>query len=290
MKLIKITILSSIVIIAGIISLSYLTTESSIVEKPELIQNEEKTELIEWQQGPKDLFKILVDPNDIRIVDGVSIPIKATFGLKSELTEIYNEIGVFNQKDKPLVIIPTFTSSAYAPFGFYDYYREQCGEQCLTTKIISEYELDYNSSANGFKILDLLGYDSISDLELHKNPNILNDYNKIILLHNEYVSKKMFDAITSHNNIIFLYPNALYAEIEVDINKNEITLIRGHDYPPGILNGFGYEIEEMFHEYEYDNTCLEWEFIEFENGYALNCYPEQAIWKNALMLKALKEL
>jgi len=289
MKLVKITIIS-IIIIVGIISLSYFTTESSVIEKIEMNQNIEKTELIEWPSVPEDLFKILVEPKDIRVIDGVSIPMKATFGLRSELTETYNQIGVFNQENKPLVIIPTFTASAYAPFGFYDYFSGNCGEQCLTTKIILENKLDYNSSANGFKILNLLGYDSISDLELHKNPNILNNYDKIILLHNEYVSKKMFDAITSHNNIIFLYPNALYAEIEVDMSKNEITLIRGHDYPPGIMNGFNYEIEEKFHEYEYDKACLDWEFIEFENGYALNCYPEKPIWQNSLLLKTLKEL
>jgi hypothetical protein len=285
MKLIKIGILTLIIIIIGTISVSYFTTESNIIETN---QNEEKTELIEWDSG--NLFKVLVDPKDIRIIDGESILLKATFGLKSDLAETYNQIGVFDQEEKPLVIIPTFTGSAYAPFGFYNYYNEQCGKQCLTTKIISEDELDYNSSANGVKILNLLGYDSISDLELHKNPSILNNYDKIILLHNEYVSKKMFDAVTSHNNIIFLYPNALYAEIEVDVSKNEITLIRGHDYPPGIMNGFNYEIEEKFHKYEYDNTCSEWEFIEFENGYALNCYPEQAIWQNSSLLKALKEL
>ena len=285
MKLIKIGILTLIIIIIGTISVSYFTTESNIIETN---QNEEKTELIEWDSG--NLFKVLVDPKDIRVIDGESIPLKATFGLKSELAETYNQIGVFDQEDKPLVIIPTFTSSAYAPFGFYDYYNERCGEQCLTTKILSEDKLDYKSSANGVKILNLLGYDSISDLELHKNPSILNKYDKIILLHNEYVSKKMFDAVTAHNNIIFLYPNALYAEIEVDISKNEITLIRGHGYPPGIHNGFNYEIEEKFHEYEYDSTCLDWEFIKFENGYALNCYPEQAIWQNSLLLKALKEL
>jgi hypothetical protein len=285
MKLIKIGILSLIIIIIGTISLSYLTTASNTIETS---QNEEETELIEWDSG--NLFKVLVDPNDIRMIEGERIPLKATFGLKSDLTETYNQIGVFDQEEKPLVIIPTFTGSAYAPFGFYNYYNEQCGKQCLTTKIISEDELDYNSSANGVKILNLLGYDSISDLELHKNPSILNKYNKIILLHNEYVSKKMFKAITSHNNIIFLYPNALYAEIEIDMSNNEITLIRGHDYPPGIKNGFNYEIEEKFHKYEYDNTCLDWKFIEFENGYALNCYPEQAIWQNSSLLKALKEL
>jgi hypothetical protein len=285
MKLIKIGILTLIIIIIGTISVSYLTTESNTIETNQI---EDKTELIEWDSG--NLFKVLVDPKDIRVIDGESIPLKAIFGLKSDLTETYNQIGVFDQEEKPLVIIPTFTGSAYAPFGFYNYYNEQCGKQCLTTKIISEDELDYNSSANGVKILNLLGYDSISDLELHKNPSILNKYNKIILLHNEYVSKKMFKAITSHNNIIFLYPNALYAEIEIDMSNNEITLIRGHDYPPGIKNGFNYEIEEKFHKYEYDNTCLDWKFIEFENGYALNCYPEQAIWQNSSLLKALKEL
>ena len=274
-----------IIIILGIILTSYFTTESNTIETN---QNEEKMELIEWNSGK--LFKVLVEPKDIRVIDGERIPLKAIFELKSDLAETYNQIGVFDQEEKPLVIIPTFTASAYAPFGFYNYYNEQCGEQCLTTKIISEDKLNYNSSANGSKILNLLGYDSISDLELHKNPSILNNYDKIILLHNEYVSKKMFDVITSHNNIIFLYPNALYAEIEVDISKNKIKLIRGHDYPPGIKNGFNYEIEERFHKYEYDNTCLDWEFIEFKNGYALNCYPEHAIFQDELLLKALKEL
>lgn len=285
MKLIKIGILTLIIIIIGTISVSYFTTESNIIETN---QNEEKTELIEWDSG--NLFKVLVDPKDIRVIDGESIPLKATFGLKSELAETYNEIGVFDQEDKPLVIIPTFTSSAYAPFGFYDYYNERCGEQCLTTKIVSEDKLDYKSSANGVKILNLLGYDSISDLELHKNPNILNDYKKIIVLHNEYVSKIMFDALTLHKNVVFLYPNALYAEIEIDIPNNQITLIRGHGYPEStIVNGFNWENENT-HPYEFDNECNNFEFYKIPNGFMLNCYPEQAIWQNSSLLKALKEL
>ena len=285
MKLIKIGILTLIVIIIGTISVSYFTTESNIIETN---QNEEKTELIEWDSG--NLFKVLVDPKDIRVIDGESIPLKATFGLKAELAETYNEIGVFDQEDKPLVIIPTFTSSAYAPFGFYDYYNERCGEQCLTTKIISEDKLDYKSSANGVKILNLLGYDSISDLELHKNPNILNDYKKIIVLHNEYVSKIMFDALTLHKNVVFLYPNALYAEIEIDISNNQITLIRGHGFPTeDVDNGFNWEYDNT-RPYEFDNECNDWEFYKIPNGFMLNCYPEQAIWQNSSMLKALKEL
>ena len=170
MKLVKITILSIVIIIVGIISIS------NMIEEIEKNPSEQINQLIEWDSDK--LFKVLVDPNDIRIIDGESIPMKASFGLKSELKEIYDEIGVFDQEIKPLVIIPTFTASAYAPFGFYDYYAQRCGEECLTTKIISEDKLNYNSSANGFKILNLLGYDSISDLELHKNPSILNNYDK----------------------------------------------------------------------------------------------------------------
>ena len=288
MKLVKITILSIVIIIVGIISISYVTTESNMIEEIEENPSEQTSQLIEWDSD--NLFKVLVDPKDIRIIDGESIPMKASYGLKSELKEIYDEIGVFDQEIKPLVIIPTFTASAYAPFGFYDYYSQRCGEECLTTKIISEDKLNYNSSANGSKILNLLGYDSISDLELHKNPSILNNYDKIILLHNEYVSKIMFDALTSHKNVVFLYPNALYAEIEIDIPNNQITLIRGHGYPEStIVNGFNWENENT-HPYEFDKECNNFEFYKISNGFMLNCYPEQAIWQNSSLLKALKEL
>ncbi len=71
-----------------------------------------------------------------------------------------------------------------------------------------------------------------------------------------------------------------------------MTLIRGHNYPPDdpVANGFGYEIEERFHEYEYDSECLEWEFVKIENGYHLNCYPDGLVIDDISILKKLKEL
>ena len=51
-----------------------------------------------------------------------------------------------------------------------------------------------------------------------------------------------------------------------------------------------YEIEQKFHHYEYENTCLEWEFIEIENGFHLNCYPDGIIHKNLDILLKMKEL
>ena len=92
--------------------------------------------------------------------------------------------------------------------------------------------------------------------------------------------------------MIFLFPNALYAEIDVNYVDDTITLIKGHGYPPDnpVGNGFDYEIEKRFHDYEYDNRCLTWKFVEIENGHHLNCYPDSKIYENFDVLIALKEI
>jgi len=72
MKLVKITILSIVIIIVGIISISYVTTESNMIEEIEENPSEQISQLIEWDSD--NLFKVLVDPKDIRIIDGESIP------------------------------------------------------------------------------------------------------------------------------------------------------------------------------------------------------------------------
>ena len=249
------------------------------------VEDVQGVKLTKWANG--DLFDVFGNVEDIRIEFGEPALKKGVFVLKPELTEIYNQIGVYHEENKSVIIIPIFTASAYSENGFYDFYEKKC-EHCTTTKILTEKELVSTSSANAVKILKLLGYDSITDVELDKNPNLISEYNKIIILHNEYVTKKMFNAITSHPNVIYLYPNALYAEIDVNYEKNEITLIRGHNYPESeILNGFNWEFENT--PYEYDKKCENWEFYDIPNGKMLNCYPEQKIWQDKDLLKMLKE-
>ena len=199
-------------------------------------------------------------------------------------------IDILKPDDNSIVIYPLFTASAYAEDGFYNYFKGDCDESCITDLSFNYNGGTYNSSVHTAQILYAVGYNMITDIDVDKNPKILKNYEKIILLHNEYVTKKMFDAIVDHPNVIFLFPNALYAEIDVNYDTNTMSLIRGHDYPSGITNGFDYEIEEQFHEYEYDDQCLEWKFIEIENGYHLNCYPDGVIYKNFDILLKLKEL
>ena len=110
------------------------------------------------------------------------------------------------------------------------------------------------------------------------------------MLHNEYVTRAMFDAITSHPKVIYLYPNALYAEIEVDYDNNTITLIRGHNYPEKeISNGFDWEFDNT-HPFEYDNNCEQMLFYPIDNGWRSNCYPEKILPASPIIFQTLKDL
>jgi len=198
----------------------------------------------------------------------------------------YDELK-YVESQKTVVIFPTFTGIAYRDNGFYSYYAGQCDESCITLQI-PEKSSFRQVGLNAFFLLTYLGYPSITDIELDQNPQILQDYNKVILLHNEYVTKNEFDSITNHSKVIYLYPNALYAEVEYDKIANSFTLIRGHGYPEGIDNGFDWEFDNT-HPFEYDRSCKDWKFYEIPNGIMLNCFPEQILFNNLDILKKIKE-
>ena len=204
-------------------------------------------------------------------------------GLNPNKMDMYNEVAVWNDPQKSVVVYPYFTSIAYSEQGFYDYYKGEC-DTCTTTKFKPPVPI-YTSSGMGHQALSLLGYSSITDIEIDKDPSILQQFDKVIMLHNEYVTRVMFDAITSHPNVIYLYPNALYAEIEVDYIDETITLIRGHNYPePEITNGFDWKFDNT-HPYEYDSLCQSIELYRIENGWMTNCYPENVFLRDTQQLR-----
>jgi len=218
-----------------------------------------------------------------------------TLGLNPNKLDMYNEVAVWNDPQNTVVVYPYFTFVAYNEPGFYTYFRGEC-DSCTTTKFApaSLFFNEYQSSGIGHQALTLLGYASITDMEIDQNPDILQHFDKVIILHNEYVTRAMFDAITSHPNVVYLYPNALYAEIEVDYVDETITLIRGHNYPePEISNGFDWKFDNT-HPYEYDNLCADMNFYQIENGWMTNCYPENFFLKNTEslfnLLKLVKDL
>ena len=220
--------------------------------------------------------------------DGVHLKWRSlALGINLNNLDRYNEVALWNDPQKTVVVFPFFTHSAYSEPGFYTYFRGEC-DDCTTTKLTAP-TLQYTSSGNAYQSLNLLGYPSITDIDVDKDPSILQQFDKVIMLHNEYVTRAMFDAITSHPNVIYLYPNALYAEIEVNYVDETITLIRGHDYPPEdpVTNGFDWEFDNT-HPYEFDSMCADMEFYKIKNGWMTTCYPENVFVRGEQLFQLLK--
>tara|TARA_B100000029_G_scaffold481901_1_gene531350 strand:+ start:37 stop:924 length:888 start_codon:yes stop_codon:yes gene_type:complete len=291
----KIIVIPIAVLIIGIGVFSFISSNEKLEpsEDVEIIQSKEPGKLI--QTNVPSLFKVMAYENDFEMIDGKKIWRDVFYELDKSNMTIYDDLK--NNK-KSAVVFPIFTAAAYSEPGFYTFYRGDCDQEfhgvlfrdddCLTVKLEEEYSPLFTSSANGVQVLNLLDYEIITDITIHQNPEILLEYEKIILLHNEYVTSIQFDAITSHPNVIYLYPNALYAEIDFDEELWEISLIRGHNYPdPLIRNGFDWKFDNSLEEY--DVTCKDMKFSKIDNGWMLNCYPENILHKSQELLKQIRD-
>ena len=291
----KIIVIPIAVLIIGIGMFSFISSNEKLEpsEDVEIIQSKEPGKLI--QTNVPSLFKVMAYENDFEMIDGKKIWRDVFYELDESNMTIYDDL---KNNTKSVVVFPIFTAAAYSEPGFYTFYRGECDQEfhgvlfrdddCLTVKLEEEYSPLFTSSANGVQVLNLLDYEIITDITIHQNPEILLEYEKIILLHNEYVTSIQFDAITSHPNVIYLYPNALYAEIGFDEDLWEISLIRGHNYPdPLIRNGFDWKYDNSLEEY--DVTCNDMKFSKIDNGWMLNCYPENVLHKSKELLKQIRD-
>lgn len=208
--------------------------------------------------------------------------------LNPKFNDTYQKIGLFNTSKKIAYVYPIFTQAAYGKNGFYDYYADRCDSTCLTVGIPKEIHGTYSSSIRAAAILSLLNYPRITDVDIDKNPDILKNYDRIIVLHNEYVTRKEFNAITNYTDVVYLFPNSLYAEVNVDYNNNVIKLVKGHGYPnKNIGNGFDWKFDNT--KYEYDIICDNWIFYKIDNGKMLNCYPSFRMYVDQDLLTELKK-
>lgn len=270
-----------LIIIPVIISIILIL---SISEKLETSEEAKTIEELDYYSDKDTLFNAIGTEGENYYVDEEGK--RHWMGLLLALNENVDYSDVMNQGNA-MFIVPVFTGSAYNSPGFYDYYRGQCDVSCLTVKI--EYPCRAETSCIGSQVLKLLGYDIYSDVEIDQNPEILNQYDTVMVLHNEYVTQKQFDAVTSHPNVLYLYPNANYGLVTVDYETETITLVRGHGYPESTINnGFDWKYENT--PMEYDKECREWEFYNIDNGKMLNCYPDTMILHDMEFLKTIKEL
>ena len=185
-------------------------------------------------------------------------------------------------KNKVVVIDPVFSGTAYNDGGFYDYWHDKCDESCLNIPICFNCELNldaiYARSEKAMMIFKHMNYPIITDYDFALNPKIISEYDSVIMLHNEYVTREMFDSITQHPHVMYLYPNALYNEVFVE-GKNIILKDTDHN-----KNHFDWEYENT-RPYEFDRDCKNWKIREISQGIQLLCYPEKAIMKDLSLIK-----
>lgn len=186
-----------------------------------------------------------------------------------------------------VIIYPIFTDAAYKKGGFYDYYNKTCST-CSTVSLKPLIvNATYVSGSGGFNYLTQLHYSYITDIMVDQDPAILDKYDKIILLHNEYMTLNEFNAIKNHKNVIYLYPNSAYVQISADYNTNTISLVRGHGYPQAnIMNGFNYTTSS---KYEYDLKCQNYHWAAEPNGMQPTCWPEFLIKSDRNILQTIKD-
>lgn len=240
------------------------------------------SQVIDITKESNFLFKAFVDENDYTIQNGQKIWNLIRIEPDPTRQDLYDKLG---SPENAVVVLPIFTATAYKEPGFYTYYRGECDKSCLTRPLVKEYR--GTSSVEAIQVFQILNYKMITDLDIEHNPDILNHFDKVILLHSEYVTKREFDAITHHQKVVYLYPNALYAEVKVNPD-NTITLIRGHNYPEAnIRNGFDWKYDNS--ALEYDADCSHMKFDSIPNGIMLNCFPENEILANPELLQIIKD-
>ena len=104
--------------------------------------------------------------------------------VESKMPELdyYDDYQDLRPTTKDVVVYPIFTQSAYQWGGIHDFYVGYCNS-CLNATIQDYYEKTIVSGGNGYRILEFLGYEIIDDIDIDKNPAILDQYDKVILLH-----------------------------------------------------------------------------------------------------------
>ena len=232
--------------------------------------------------APPIIFEIYGKPSE-RIENNTFSRI--TLEPRDDAEKIYSYLR--NTDNSTIAVYPSFTRTSYALGGLAYNYLGDC-ENCIASRIIYDDDGAYAEGHTAYQALKILGYDFITDVDIDKNPEILSKYDRVILLHNEYATQNMFDAITSHPNVVYLYPGALSIKTNADYVAEQLLLVRGHGYPDeSVKNGFDWEFDNSNLT---DASCLEWEFVRIDNGYMLNCYPESIIHASPLLLLSIKEL
>ena len=205
-----------------------------------------------------------------------------------------------------VVIFPTITLHAYKDSCIWDYY-ESANNDCLNINIddvdFNEPVIDiwniknegtsphyfWNTNLISYQVFNILGYETISELEIEEDPNVLDNYDKVIVLHNKYVTKKIFDAIINHEKVVYMHPGALSEEVELDLENKSLKILSPVKYPQdkNFNNDFLWMYDNTHREFKNCEDIMDAKFENVANGIMTNCYSENIL--ETQILKIVKD-
>ncbi|MGH9922095.1 MAG: N,N-dimethylformamidase beta subunit family domain-containing protein [Nitrososphaerales archaeon] len=135
------------------------------------------------------------------------------------------------------IVKPVFTHSAYQEGAFYTFYERHTNEpstledlHMLTTEVLHGWGHSRGALIHFYPLIKDSIVNVITDIDVHEND--IAQYNKLILLHSEYVTQEYYDNLRSFvangGTLILFDADSLYAEVLYDDVANTITLKKGH--------------------------------------------------------------
>jgi hypothetical protein len=137
------------------------------------------------------------------------------------------------------IVKPVFTHSAYQKGAFYTFYDRHKNDvttqydlTMLTTQVLNGWGQSRGALVHFYPLIKNNTINVITDIDVHNND--ITQYDKLILLHSEYVTQQYYDNLRNFvekgGTLILFDANSLYAEVLYDDVANTITLRLGHSW------------------------------------------------------------
>ena len=154
------------------------TTSKTTLSMSDYIDDLSTTHTVKAQSTSN--FDLYVTPDDIQRLQNNFMNID---GIRILLNESNSEQLIEDLKPNSgtVVIYPVFTSAAYKEPGFYTYFAGKCDQSCVTDLSFENPEFQFTSSGATAQILYHVGYDFLTDVQVDQNPEILENYETVIL-------------------------------------------------------------------------------------------------------------
>lgn len=216
-----------------------------------------------------------------------------------------------NTSQKTVVIYPAYTYYANEVDSLVDFGTDNCDDEftdCKSYLIHGQFltALDSGGVSDVGASIAEIGHQYffvVNDDLVHRNPEVLDAYDKVILMRNVYVTDELRNTILGFDKVIYMFPDAMTKKIdrqlqhifddEIDLDDSDEPRDKkqsSYIYLNMTYSGEYKPLHEKSIEWADDNRCEEWEFVPIHNGYMMNCTPDIAIINNYEMLKAMRDL